>query len=78
VAAPSSSSVREPRQPVDGDHALRIGWVAGALAAAVHGGVVLTSGVEILDDAEGTHLDTLRVTAPSGAYLVTITKESPS
>jgi hypothetical protein len=53
--------------PVSGNHALLIGQVAGLLAVEFP--------VEFIDDAEGRHLDTVRVTRPSGTYLVTVRPE---
>lgn len=81
MAAPSSSSGREPQRPVDDNHALRVGWVAGALAAAAEHeplSGIKTRGIEFIDDDEGWHLDTIRLYAPSGTFLVSVTRESSS
>lgn len=69
---------RTPAPPVDPDHALRVGWVAGALAmAAEHEPLtgLTTRGVEIIDDDRG-YLDAIRLHAPSGTYLISVERES--
>lgn len=77
VTAPNSPSVRDPQRPVDGDHALRCGWVAGALMRAARAGdIVVTDLVELVDDEHGNHLDAVRIHARSGTYLVSIEKET--
>jgi carbohydrate-binding DOMON domain-containing protein len=76
---PAPPPGRTPARPVDADHALRIGWVAGVLASAAEQeplSGVKTRGVEILDDDNGNHLDAIRLYAPSGTYLVSIERES--
>lgn len=65
--------------PVDNNHALRIGWVAGALMRTAElepltG--VCTRGAEILRDDDGNYLDTIRLHARSGTFLVSVTRES--
>jgi hypothetical protein len=76
--APAS---REPQRPVDDNHALRIGWVAGVLMHAAELEPLTginTRGVEILDDGAGNHLDTIRLYARSGTFLVAVTREATS
>jgi hypothetical protein len=76
-SAPKAASVREPQPPVDGDHALRIGWVSGALVdALLDQRGIATTGVTALLDVDGNYLDAVRVEAPSGTYLVSIEKEN--
>lgn len=79
ASEPNLTSVREPQRPVDDNHALRIGWVAGALMSAAEleplSGVN-TRGVEVLGDTEGNYLDTIRLHARSGSFLVSVTRET--
>lgn len=79
MSEPNLTSVREPQRPADDNHALRIGWVAGALMAAAASeplSGVKTWGIEVIDDDTANHLDTLRLTAPSGTFLVAVIRET--
>jgi hypothetical protein len=76
MTEPNLTSVHSPHRPVDDDHALLCGQVAGSLALdLLRPGPLKTETVEIVDDEEGNHLDAVRVTRPSGAYLITIKRE---
>ena len=59
------------KRPESGNHALVVGVVLGALMRA-------GLDVEVIDDAGGWHLDTLRVTHASGTYLVSVRPEQGS
>ncbi|MCU1590057.1 MAG: hypothetical protein JWP11_1313 [Frankiales bacterium] len=76
MTAPKAASVRTPQHPVDGDHALRIGWVLGALLRAPTGDGISTHDVVPEHDGAGGFMDAIRITAPSGSYLVSIEKET--
>lgn len=58
--------------PVDGNHALLIGWVWGALSTAATTSPIETE-VELTNGVDGAYSDTMLVTRPSGTYEVTIT-----
>lgn len=59
-------------RPVDANHALLVGALAGAVMHAREAGFDYE--VEILDDEHGNHLATFAITASSGRYLVHIVK----
>lgn len=68
----------EPELPADGNHALLIGNVAGAILRGLCGAdgqAVSPTEVELVNDDQGNHTDTIRIARPSGTYLVKITKE---
>lgn len=64
-----------PERPVDGNHALMCGLVLGSFLRTRDQDWVAVR-VEMLDDAEGNHLDTFRITAASGSYMVSVKKVS--
>lgn len=73
-AAQKAASVRAPQLPVDGNHAVVAGYVAGLLIRhSLGSGLILTA--DLVDDVDGNHTDAVRITAPSGVYLVSIEKE---
>lgn len=61
-------------RPVDENHALLVGALAGMVMVARQQG--FSYQVEILDDDEGIHLATFAITAPSGRYLVHVEKQA--
>jgi len=61
-------------RPVDDNHAVLIGAVAGALMRLGEVDAFRYTGIALMDDDEGNHLDTILVEAPSGQYHVTVTK----
>lgn len=76
ASEPNLTSVRPaagPARPVDDDHALLCGQVAGSLALdLMRPGPMRTDSIELVDDEEGNHLDAVRINRPSGQYLVLI------
>jgi hypothetical protein len=62
------------QRPVDDNHALLIGAVAGVLTNLEEVDAFTYTGIRLIDDDEGYHLDTIEITAPSGRYLVHVEK----
>jgi hypothetical protein len=62
----------EPARPVDADHALLVGALAGMVMRAQQDGFDYQA--EIIDDKDGNHLATFGISAPSGYYLVHVEK----
>jgi hypothetical protein len=63
-----------PQPPEDENHAMLVGAVAGMFLVAQGRGFQYT--VELIDDDDGTHLDCLDVSAPSGRYRIAVKKVS--
>jgi hypothetical protein len=76
VTAPNAPSVRAPERPVDDDHAVRCGLVAGLLLRAAASEFTPADTVELIDDDDGHHLDTVRIHTPNGRYLVAVMRET--
>jgi hypothetical protein len=59
-------------RPVDENHALLVGALAGMVMHSRQEGFLYDA--NIIDDAEGNHLATFFIEAPSGSYLVHVEK----
>jgi hypothetical protein len=65
-----------PDRPVDGDHALLVGVLVGAVMSASEYGFRYEP--RVLDDEDGNHLAVFEVRAPSGLYRVRVEKVPPN
>ena len=59
-------------KPANGDHALLIGMIVGALGEL---NKIVPTEVELLTDEDGDYQNQIRLTRGSGSYLVTIDAE---